>query len=65
MADLISERRDDAIVVTLNRPEKRNALSSEMLQLLEQALAQAAEDESARALILTGAGDKSFSAGIE
>ncbi|HME92088.1 MAG TPA: enoyl-CoA hydratase/isomerase family protein [Myxococcaceae bacterium] len=65
MADLISERRDDVMIVTLNRPEKRNALSNEMLALLSDALEQAAEDGSLRALILSGAGDKSFSAGID
>ncbi len=65
MADLVSERRGDALILTFNRPEKRNALSSEMLELLDRALDQAAADEGLRAVILTGAGDKSFSAGID
>src|SRR5260370_15974203 len=65
MPDLISERRGEVLIATFNRPEKRNALSDEMLQILEQTLDQAAEDETLRALILTGAGNKSFSSGIE
>src|SRR5216684_2299846 len=65
MPDLISERRGEVLIVTFNRPEKRNALSNEMLQIFEQTLDQAAEDETLRALILTGAGNKSFSSGID
>src|ERR1700682_3716585 len=65
MPDLISERRDDVLIVTFNRPEKRNALSNEMMEIFEQTLDQAAEDETLRALILTGAGNKSFSSGID
>jgi enoyl-CoA hydratase/carnithine racemase len=65
MPDLISDRRRDVLVVTLNRPEKRNALSWEMLQTLERTLDEAAEDENLRALILTGAGEKSFSSGMD
>jgi enoyl-CoA hydratase len=65
MLDLISERRGEVLIVTFNRPEKRNALSDQMLQILEQTLDQAAEDETLRALILTGAGNKSFSSGID
>ncbi len=65
MPDLISERRGEVLIVTFNRPEKRNALSDEMLQIFEQTLDQAAEDETLRALILTGAGNKSFSSGID
>ncbi len=65
MPDLMSHRRGDVLVVTLNRPEKRNALSWEMLQTFERTLDEAAEDESLRALILTGAGEKSFSSGMD
>jgi enoyl-CoA hydratase len=64
MPDLLIERQDQILVLTLNRPEKRNALSSELLSLLEQGL-EAASEEELRAVVLTGAGDKSFSAGID
>jgi len=65
MADLLSERIDTALVLTMNRPDKRNALSLEMLDQLEQALETAAGDGSLRAVVLTGAGGKSFSAGMD
>jgi enoyl-CoA hydratase len=65
MADLITERRGEVLIVTLNRPEKRNALSNEMLALFGKALEEAGEDAALRAVILTGAGEKSFSAGID
>src|SRR5262249_11856258 len=65
MPHLITERRAEVLVVTLNRPEKRNALSWEMLQALEDTLKEAADDEALRALILTGAGEQSFSSGMD
>src|SRR5258708_14363678 len=65
MPALLTERQDQILVVTLNRPEKRNALSTDLLELLERALESALEDGELRAVILTGAGDKSFSAGID
>ncbi|MEM9576061.1 MAG: crotonase/enoyl-CoA hydratase family protein [Pseudomonadota bacterium] len=48
--------------LTLNRPEKRNALSAEMIAELTQAAAQLAADPSVRVVVLTGAG-QSFCAG--
>lgn len=57
----VSER---IATVTLNRPESRNALSSEMLHLLPQLLASADADEMVDVIILTGA-DPSFCAGLD
>lgn len=65
MADLISQREGDVLVLTLNRPEKRNALSFDMLATLEKTLEAAAGDVTLRALVVTGAGQKSFSAGMD
>jgi len=65
MADLLSERVDSALVLTMNRPDKRNALSLEMLDLLERELEKAALDPSLRSVVLAGAGGKSFSAGMD
>lgn len=59
------ERRDAVAVLTLNRPEALNALSPEMLDDLERALSRADADPSLRAVVLTGAGDKAFSAGAD
>ncbi len=65
MADLvITERIHDIAILTLNRPDKRNALSPELVQALKIAVDGIAEDESVRAVILTGAG-KAFCAGAD
>jgi methylglutaconyl-CoA hydratase len=50
--------------ITLNRPAKRNALSSEMIELLHQALAQVDLDSGARVVLIRGAG-KDFCAGLD
>ncbi len=47
---------DHTLVVTMNRPESRNALSGEMLALMEQAWERANSDDDVRVVILTGAG---------
>jgi enoyl-CoA hydratase len=59
------ERRDSVAVLTLNRPEALNALSPEMLDLLEERLDEIADDPRLRAVVLTGAGDKAFCAGAD
>lgn len=51
--------------VTLNRPEKLNALSREMLENLREVFERIAQDENLRCVILTGAGDKAFCAGTD
>jgi enoyl-CoA hydratase/carnithine racemase len=55
-------RKDHLGIVTMNRPEKMNALSPELMEDLVKALGEVAEDDSVRAVIITGAG-RSFSAG--
>lgn len=59
------ERRDAVAVLTLNRPEALNALSLEMLDDLERALREVDTDPTLRAVVLTGAGEKAFSAGAD
>jgi enoyl-CoA hydratase len=51
--------------VTLNRPDQRNALNAELLTALVDAMKKARDDEAARAVVLTGAGDKVFCAGAD
>lgn len=64
MFDFIEISDSDSIrVVTLNRPDKLNAWHSAMRQELATALAQANVDEAVRAVVLTGKGDRAFSAG--
>jgi methylglutaconyl-CoA hydratase len=56
---------DGAIArITLNRPEKRNALNDELIGLLKDSLALASEDEQVRVVLLTGAG-KDFCSGAD
>ena len=50
---------------TINRPEKRNSLSPGVISGLRRAVADARADDSVRVLVLTGAGDKAFSAGAD
>jgi enoyl-CoA hydratase len=59
------ERRNATAIVSLNRPEKLNAISRAMLRELTHVFEQAATDKSLRAIIFTGAGDKAFSAGTD
>lgn len=63
--DLIQQRRGSTLVLTLNREDKRNALSSGLATSLTQAVDAAAEDSSVRSVVIQGAGDKSFSAGAD
>ena len=59
------EVADGVATVTLNNPEKRNMLSGQMLSELVDAMKTARDDEEARAIVLTGAGDKAFCAGAD
>ena len=51
--------------VTINRPERRNAMSFGVMQGLRQAIARARENDEVRVVVLTGAGDKAFCAGAD
>jgi enoyl-CoA hydratase/carnithine racemase len=51
--------------LTFNRPDKLNALSTEMIGMLDRQLDDVAADLSVRVLVLTGAGDRSFVAGAD
>lgn len=59
------EKADEVGVVTINRPEKLNALNGETLEELKQAFLDLAGDAEVRAVILTGAGEKAFVAGAD
>lgn len=59
------ERLETVAVLRLNHPEKRNALSRVMLEGLTETLSQLQEDQSLRVVILTGTGDRAFSAGTD
>ncbi len=65
MSAILVERQGHVLVVTINRPEARNAVNAQVHEGLGDALEQAEHDPEVRALILTGAGDKAFCAGAD
>ncbi|WP_249011431.1 enoyl-CoA hydratase/isomerase family protein [Conexibacter sp. DBS9H8] len=60
---VLYEQRDGIAYVTLNRPEKRNALTPEMVVRLVDIWERVAEDSDVRVVLVTGAGDQAFSTG--
>jgi len=51
--------------ITLNRPNKLNTITSEMLDMIAEAIDKAETDKSVRCMVITGAGDRAFSAGAD
>jgi enoyl-CoA hydratase len=63
---LVERERIGAVeVLTLNRPEARNALSPELMAEMGAALEECLDDVDARVVVLTGAGEKAFCAGMD
>ncbi|GAB38676.1 crotonase/enoyl-CoA hydratase family protein [Gordonia sp. w5E2] len=56
MPECLVEKRGHVLIVTMNRPEARNALSTEMMAIMEEAWDQVDADPDIRVAILTGAG---------
>jgi len=56
---------DNIATITINRPERRNALDAEHYRLLSDAWQQVRDDDDIRVAIVTGAGDKAFCAGAD
>ena len=66
MTDRIISRREDGIGrLIFNNPEKRNAVSLDMWQAVEEALEEFAADDEVRVVVLSGAGDKAFVSGAD
>jgi enoyl-CoA hydratase len=63
---LILYEKDEAVAtITLNRPETLNAFSNEVVEEVLQALEDVRNDKNVRVVVLTGAGEKAFSAGAD
>ena len=62
---LLTENRPPFLILTLNRPEARNALNSKLLQELELAIDEASLSADLRVLLITGGGDRAFCAGAD
>jgi enoyl-CoA hydratase len=63
--NLLVERDDAVLVMTINRPKVLNALNAGTLAELGEVIAGAQADDAVRAIVLTGAGEKSFVAGAD
>ncbi len=64
-AKVLTEQRGHTLVITLNRPEARNAVDAEVGHLVGAAVLAADQDPDIRAIVLTGAGDQAFCAGAD
>ncbi|MGA0605254.1 enoyl-CoA hydratase-related protein [Phenylobacterium sp. VNQ135] len=62
---LVTERLGHVVVLRLNRPEARNAMSPELSAALGRALLAAENDHEIRCVVLTGTGDRAFCAGMD
>jgi enoyl-CoA hydratase/carnithine racemase len=62
-AVVLTERRGPSFRITLNRPERRNALNAEVLSLIVRGLDEAEADPDIRVVVISGTGDKAFCAG--
>ncbi|MCD9187561.1 MAG: enoyl-CoA hydratase/isomerase family protein [Pyrinomonadaceae bacterium] len=64
MSEVLTEIRDSILTITLNRPEKRNALNDALIDSLKNTLKNADADENLRAIVIKGAG-KDFCSGAD
>lgn len=62
---ILVKKEDAVFTVTMNRPDKMNACSMEMFSEVDQALTEAENDDDVKVIVITGAGDKAFSAGVD
>lgn len=62
---LQESRQDGRLILTIDRPERRNALNADVIATLQQALQRVRADDSIRAVVLTGVGDEAFCAGAD
>ncbi len=63
LSDVLIERREHALWITINRPEKRNAINKNVVAGIREGYRRAQADPQVRVIVLTGAGDKAFCAG--
>lgn len=65
MSVILYEKKENIGIITLNRPEKRNALNSELLAGFEKYLQEAGADPEVKVIIIRAAGEKAFTAGFD
>lgn len=64
-APVLHDKRGHAFWITINRPDKRNALNASVIAGIVDGFRRAHEDNGVRVIVLTGAGDKAFCAGAD
>src|SRR5499427_1139627 len=62
---VILDKRGQAFWITINRPDKRNAINGDVIAGIAKGYRQAHDDRDVRVIVLTGAGDKAFCAGAD
>lgn len=62
---IVCEMKNSVLVITINRPDKLNALNKQTIEELHEALVEAENQEDIRAIIITGSGQKAFVAGAD
>lgn len=62
---ILFEQKNNYVVITLNRPDKLNALNRQMFDELDDAFKKIELDKNIQAVILTGSGEKAFAAGAD
>src|ERR1700710_3231431 len=64
-SSVVLEKRASAFWITINRPEKRNAINGDVVAGITKGYRSAHDDPDVRVIVLTGAGDKAFCAGAD
>jgi enoyl-CoA hydratase len=65
LENIITEIKNNVLVVTINRPDKLNALNKQTIEELHEVLVDAENNKDVKALIITGTGNKAFVAGAD
>lgn len=63
--EVLIERRGPVQWITINRESRRNAMNAQVIERIAAGVSEAAQDAEARAIVLTGAGEKAFCAGAD
>ena len=65
MNEVLHENRNGVMWISINRPERRNAMNDAVIDGISAGFTLAAGDPSVRAVVLTGVGDRAFCAGAD
>jgi len=65
LQNILTEVEDKVLIITINRPEKLNALNAKTIEELHETLLEAENHKEIRSIIITGSGNKSFVAGAD